>query len=63
MKLITLSIDWSKLTLVTDCKFWYDMLYEHMPTWNDEKFESKENTDMTKKMWKLLQESRLPPVY
>lgn len=40
------------LTIITDCEFWIKMIEIYMPKWSDAKFEEKNNTDLTTKIWK-----------
>ena len=43
--------DWEDCILVTDSNFWIQMIYDYMPNWNDNKFKSKKNPDLTKKVY------------
>ena len=40
-----------KLTIITDCEFWINMIKKFMPKWNIDKFNKKANPDITKKIW------------
>lgn len=42
---------WNKLTIVTDCEFWINMVENFMPKWNASTFEEKSNPDLTKRLW------------
>jgi ribonuclease HI len=42
---------WDKLTIVTDCEFWINMLTKYIPKWKKGAFNEKANPDMTKKIW------------
>lgn len=42
---------WKKLTIISDCKFWIDMIENYMPKWKKEKFKEKANPDLTTRMW------------
>jgi ribonuclease HI len=45
--------DWKKLTIVTDCEFWINMIEKYMPKWKTETFKKKQNTDLTEKIWMI----------
>lgn len=45
--------DWKKLTIITDCKFWVDMIETFMPRWDKNTFAEKSNPDLTKRMWSM----------
>jgi ribonuclease HI len=40
-----------KITIITDCMFWIDMLEKYMPKWKSDKFKEKANPDLTHKLW------------
>lgn len=42
---------WTKLTIVTDCEFWINMIENYMPKWTKKKFKSHQNPDLTEKIW------------
>lgn len=42
---------WDDALIVTDCKFWIDMLLSHMPNWSVGKFAGKKNPDLTARIW------------
>ena len=42
---------WNKLTIVTDCEFWINMIENFMPKWKASTFEEKSNPDLTKRLW------------
>lgn len=48
--------DWKKLTIITDCEFWINMIEIYMPKWKLDKFDKKANSDLTKKMWLVYNE-------
>ena len=43
--------EWDKLTIITDCMFWVDMVEKYMRRWNKETFAEKSNPDLTKRIW------------
>ncbi len=45
--------DWDECIIYTDSEFWIKMIYEYMPAWEPHKFDEKENSDLTKAIWKL----------
>ena len=45
-----------KITIVTDCMFWIDMIENYMPKWKTETFKKKQNTDLTEKIWMIYNE-------
>jgi uracil-DNA glycosylase len=46
--------NWTHCTIILDCKFWLDMLYNYMPKWyKSKKFDTQANPDITKTMWNL----------
>lgn len=45
------SYEWDKLTIISDCKFWIDMIELYMPKWNTTKFKTQSNPDLTLRMW------------
>jgi uracil-DNA glycosylase len=47
---------WTKVTIITDCMFWIDMVEKYMRRWNDEKFNEKSNPDLTKRLWFIYNE-------
>ena len=54
MELVELSVStWDKLTIITDCKFWIEMLEKYMCKWTLSTFKSKSNSDLTIRMWQL----------
>jgi uracil-DNA glycosylase len=42
---------WDKVTIVSDCKFWINMLELYMPKWCTAKFKMQSNPDLTLRMW------------
>jgi uracil-DNA glycosylase len=44
---------WDKITIVTDCKFWIEMVEMFMPKWNKATFASKANPDLTQRLWSI----------
>jgi uracil-DNA glycosylase len=40
-----------KVTVVTDCMFWVDMIEKYMRRWKAKTFDEKSNPDLTKRMW------------
>jgi ribonuclease HI len=42
---------WLKITVITDCEFWINMVEKYMPNWDKDKFKEKSNPDMTKRLW------------
>jgi ribonuclease HI len=42
-----------KVTIVTDCMFWINMLETYMPKWKKDKFKEKANPDLTQNLWIL----------
>lgn len=44
---------WNKLTIITDCMFWIDMIEKYMKKWKANVFDEKSNPDFTKRMWDL----------
>ena len=42
---------WDKLTIVSDCMFWINMMEKYMPKWSKNKFKEKANPDLTVRMW------------
>lgn len=44
---------WNKLTIITDCMFWIDMVEKYMKKWKSDVFDVKSNTDFTRRMWDL----------
>jgi len=42
---------WDKLTIITDCEFWINMIENFMPKWKASTFEEKSNPDLTKRLW------------
>jgi ribonuclease HI len=48
--------NWEKLTIVTDCEFWINMIEQYMPKWKKETFKEKQNTDLTEKIWMIYNE-------
>jgi len=44
---------WDKLTIITDCMFWIDMVENYMKKWKSNVFDEKSNPDLTRKMWGL----------
>jgi uracil-DNA glycosylase len=53
LKMIYKSDKWQSAYIITDSKFWVDMIYKFMPSWDNNAFRKKSNPDMTKKIWKL----------
>lgn len=47
---------WHKLTIITDCMFWVDMITKYMRNWKKETFDEKSNPDLTKRMWLIYNE-------
>jgi ribonuclease HI len=47
---------WDKLTIVSDCKFWIDMIENYMPKWKKNKFKEMSNPDLTIRMWVVYNE-------
>lgn len=45
------NIEWTKLTIITDCMFWIDMIENYMRKWKLDMFDEKSNPDLTKRMW------------
>ena len=45
-----------KITIVTDCMFWIDMIENYMPKWNTAKFKEKANPDLTHDIWVIYNE-------
>jgi ribonuclease HI len=43
--------EWKKLTIITDCEFWINMIEIYMPKWSSDKFDKKANADLTKEIW------------
>ncbi len=48
-----ISPDGQMYTIVTDSKFWIDMITKHMHNWSDEKFQKQANPDITVPIFKL----------
>ncbi len=44
---------WRKITVVTDCEFWINMVESYMPRWDSDKFKEKANPDLTQRMWTI----------
>lgn len=42
---------WLKITVVTDCEFWINMVERYMPNWDSEQFKNKSNPDLTRRLW------------
>lgn len=42
----------NKLTIITDCQFWINMIYKYMPKWSLATFQEKQNPDLTIKIAK-----------
>lgn len=55
LKILRDNDEWTKCTIITDSQFWIDMITKYMPSWNKKglDFESKKNSDITKKLFKL----------
>lgn len=49
---------WKKLTIITDCEFWMNMIEKYMPKWNKHKFAEKNNPDLTTKLWCVYNETK-----
>ena len=47
---------WSKLTIITDCMFWVDMIEKYMKKWDADTFAEKSNPDLTQKLWVVYNE-------
>jgi uracil-DNA glycosylase len=47
---------WNKVTIVTDCMFWVDMVEKYMKNWKSEIFDEKANPDLTKRLWLIYNE-------
>lgn len=45
--------EWDKLTIVTDCEFWVNMVEIYMPKWNKNTFIEKSNPDLTQRLWNI----------
>lgn len=45
--------EWKELIIYTDSEFWIKMLTKYIPKWNDDKFNTQANPDLTKKLWAL----------
>jgi ribonuclease HI len=45
------STHWDKITVITDCEFWMNMIEKYMSKWTKKTFEEKANPDLTKKLW------------
>lgn len=56
LKFINSKDNWCKLTIVTDCEFWINMIENYMPKWKTETFKKKQNTDLTEKIWMIYNE-------
>jgi uracil-DNA glycosylase len=57
MELINECVEsWDKVTIITDCMFWVDMIEKYMRKWKKETFEEKSNPDLTKRMWGIYNE-------
>jgi ribonuclease HI len=44
---------WDEFDIITDCKFWVDMLERYMPKWSSTKFKSQSNPDLTMRLWRV----------
>lgn len=44
---------WDEFDIITDCKFWVDMLERYMPRWDSTKFKEKSNPDLTMRLWRV----------
>jgi ribonuclease HI len=51
--------NWDKITLVSDCEFWINMLTLYMPRWDKQKFKEKANPDLTGRLWLIYKELSL----
>jgi uracil-DNA glycosylase len=49
-------LPWNKCDIISDCKFWIDMIDIYMPKWNKAKFNEKSNPDLTLRMWLVYNE-------
>ena len=49
-------LPWNKCDIISDCKFWIDMIDTYMPRWNKSKFNEKSNPDLTLRMWLVYNE-------
>ena len=47
------SIGYTSCKIITDSKFWIDMIRDYMPNWSASRFEEKANPDLTKKLVSL----------
>lgn len=47
---------WKKLTIITDCEFWINMIEKYMPKWNKATFKEKSNSDLTQRLWVVYNE-------
>ena len=50
-KVLECKDNWEKITVVTDCKFWINMIEEFMPRWDKNKFKTQDNSDLTLEIW------------
>jgi ribonuclease HI len=48
--------DWNKITLISDCEFWINMINLYMPRWDKQKFKEKSNPDLTSRLWMIYKE-------
>lgn len=48
--------DWDKITLISDCEFWINMVELYMPRWDKQKFKEKANPDLTGRLWMIYNE-------
>jgi uracil-DNA glycosylase len=53
LELIYKENDHYDITIITDCKFWIDMIEKYMPTWQKNTFNEKSNPDLTVKLWSI----------
>jgi ribonuclease HI len=44
---------WNEFDIITDCKFWVDMLERYMPKWSSSKFKTQSNPDLTLRLWRI----------
>ena len=45
--------EWNRITIITDCEFWIDMLEKYMWKWDINTFNNKANPDLTNRMNKI----------
>ena len=53
LEIVSNSENWNKVTIVSDCEFWINMIENYMPKWKQTTFLEKTNSDLTRRMWNI----------